>query len=730
MKSILYGNLGKSLQIAAAAVAACAVTLADVPTARACGCLAPPVPDPVNDDTFAVNQQAEQIIFETRDGTTTAHILIRYAGDPAQFAWILPVPVVPDDLALSESVAFGLIDDASAPTVSVGRESLCPSPEYVCTQHPPPTGCTTPPGYGAVGGAGGTGGLSGGDFGSGGAAGMAGMGGGEPPVTVFDRQQIGGYDTVTFGAGDAQAAVDWLNAEGFIVNATMTPFLQQYVDANMVFVAAKLVPGADLDAIRPLGVTYAGAPMIPLILTAVAAEPHMTVTSYIFADEPYEPESRPLLGLDPRWISTGADGRVNYPMVVARAADDAGGDGFVMEYQGTPPPSSLDANGCCGSDFDQCFAGDDGVCQCPGDAFDAADCADDEDLVNGVQLYRRLQDEYPVVTRLTTRLSAEEMTFDPMFQPMTGEPPVEGRLRLSNDRQSLESCRDDVVDEARYQSIETIQQCAALYCSDGECASAESGEVGCVCETGFVARKFTDLDGQESVTCVPDQAPVDFASAGITLPDACKNVDCGAGRCVDVGGFPTCRCTAGNVAVLGAEGRTATCKPVDLRSGFRGARDFSTALVDVRVCAPAPTADCGRWGWLVPNQNKERQGVVCTSSIPEDPTRFEVPPEPTCEEYYGPGYGGSGGSGGSDPFDPRNPNDPSVPLPGSSGGAGGTAGASSDAGAAGADADDVAATGGGGCSVSSTRATAWGTLPLLLGAGLLGARRRRRKRPV
>jgi hypothetical protein len=65
--------------------AAAALVIAAAPSrAEACGCLSPPDPVVLGEDDFAVNQQAEQIIFEVDEGTITAHVLIRYAGDPSQ----------------------------------------------------------------------------------------------------------------------------------------------------------------------------------------------------------------------------------------------------------------------------------------------------------------------------------------------------------------------------------------------------------------------------------------------------------------------------------------------------------------------------------------------------------------------------------------------------------------------------------------------------------------------
>src|SRR5665647_486699 len=100
--------------------------VADPRVSEACGCLSPPAV-PVGD--YAVNQQSEQIIFEVEPGWVTAHVLIKYAGKPESFAWIIPVPEVPE-LSLSPISAFGMLDRLTAPDVGVNVENICPVSEW------------------------------------------------------------------------------------------------------------------------------------------------------------------------------------------------------------------------------------------------------------------------------------------------------------------------------------------------------------------------------------------------------------------------------------------------------------------------------------------------------------------------------------------------------------------------------------------------------------------------
>lgn len=625
------------------AAALAAGTLLQSDPAAACGCLSPPVPS-LDDESFGVNQQSESILFEVEPGFVTAHVLIRYAGAPESFAWIVPVPSVPE-LEISNPVTFGLIESATNPQITTQTTDLCPVDEYRCETHPDPY-CPdaeknqSPPGSASSP----TGNFSSDSAAAGGASASA---GGIESVRVFQREQIGSYDTVTFGAGDVNAAIDWLNEEGFITNQTMAPYMQPYVEAGMLFVASKLIPGAGVDEIRPLSMRFAAEmPMIPLQLTAIAAEPHLTVTAYIFSSSVFEPAGKALISLDPRQLGADSNGRGGYPMLLARAIDEAGGHAFVDEYSGVIPPSDVNlSQPCCtGEGFrnpaiggqggelaevDFCGLGNDGQCQCPTAAFDEADCSEGtNDLLDGLELYERLRSKYSMVTRLTTRVSPEEMTIDPGFVASTRAP--QGRLVLQGQMQSLQNCQSDIIDFHEYQELAAISDCSAVYCGEGECVATANG-AGCLCAEGYVARSFRDLDGQQSMTCVPEENPVDFAAGGAELPSACDEDFCGnTGTCVDLGGFPACACDDEHAGV--AVGSLTVCAPITHASASPGAGEYTEPMLGLDVCAPVPPV-CGKFGWLELANNKGRHGVTCQSSLPSQEAK-EPPREPTCEDYY------------------------------------------------------------------------------------------------
>lgn len=636
--------------------------------ATACGCFSSPqLPTP---DQYAVNQQAEQIIFEvdSEANTVTAQVLIQYAGAPESFAWILPVPTVPT-LSLGEELSFALLDSLTSPQVAQRVTDACPQQRYACGYHP---GCPSDAGVDASFDASAADSAPAPDAGDG------------PGVMVFGREVVGSYDVVVFSAGDTAAAVAWLNAEGFIVNDTMVPFMQPYADTGMIFVAAKLIPAADVDTLRPLTLTYGGTtPMIPLRLTAVGAEPELTVTTYIYGDLPFAPVDQAVVTLTDAELSSDRSGRSGYPMLLARTIDEAGGAAFVSEYRDISPSRDAIIGGASGAgavccvEGDPCGVADDGACQCPAEAWEAPDCGDG--AVAAVDLLAGLAERNAVLTRLTTRLSAHEMTFDPTFAP--GEAARHGRLRLTGSRSDLTRCTADVLDVPLFTELSQQVDCAATYCGSGACVITDAG-AGCVCDAGFAARQFTDLDGQPSVTCVPEASPVDLSAGGGVLQSSCGGTDCGSGRCVDQGGFPACICDAGSAATV-SDG-APFCTTTRFTSDDPGGLDRSAALASVPVCMMEPPTCEG--GWLV-RRSVRVAGEDC-GRVP-DGAAFVPPPPPDC-------------SGAPD------------------------SGAGSDASAdADADTDGGSGGGSGGCTVDHGSRHTWGPLTLF-GLAVLAWRRRRR----
>ncbi|MDX2054787.1 MAG: DUF2330 domain-containing protein [Polyangiaceae bacterium] len=393
--------------------------------------------------TQPVNQAAERIIFaKNNNGTVTAVIEIQYQGPSQNFSWLLPISSVPntDQIAVASNSAFQRLQQATNPNYS-----LTTRVEGTCDVEP------NSPFFGAAG----TGGAAAGPP-------TSGVGG---AVTVSAMGIVGAfeYKVISLEASlpnPADAAVQWLTANGYDVPAGAPALLGPYLADGMHLLALRLVKGADTGSIRPLVLTYnATKPMIPIKLTAVAANENMGVMTWILGDAQAIPQNYNALELNEariNWFNASQ----NYNDVVTAAANDAGGQGFVTEY--AQPTSALKEFVWSANEEQlwqnfkqQPFSGPDElfvqarnqygaaegfwdmvakeVTVPPGQASEVLQtcyfptpcrvsldpakfiAALEADVIQPARVVQQLLDAHPQVTRMYTTLSAAEMTVDPLF---------------------------------------------------------------------------------------------------------------------------------------------------------------------------------------------------------------------------------------------------------------------------------------------------------------------------
>lgn len=319
------------------------------PAAWACGglfCSTGPTPQPVD-------QSAERIVFEVDRGRITAHVQITYAGGADNFAWVVPVPSVPD-VEESSTAFIQAIDQASAPQVML----------------PPSDPCD----FGSFDGNGGGGcGCAEADQASAGGGNAAPRSAPEGNVVVYAQDVTDNYEFAVVGAVQTSELVTWLQMNGYNVSANMTPVMDVYNGPTAKFLALKLRDGRTVSDIVPIKMTYDGTmPMIPIRLTAVAAQPMMGILVYILADRPYEPSNYMSMRPDISEILFDANGRTSYFEWVARTADELEGKVFITEMVAANPIRS----------------------------------------VGGQNVSR-----HTTLSRFYTRMSPHHMTEDPMFEP-------------------------------------------------------------------------------------------------------------------------------------------------------------------------------------------------------------------------------------------------------------------------------------------------------------------------
>ncbi|HET6610939.1 MAG TPA: DUF2330 domain-containing protein [Kofleriaceae bacterium] len=274
--------------------------------ARACGCFAPP------DPSVPIVQAGERILFAIEDGTVTAHIQVQYSGPAEQFGWILPLPSVPE-FALGTDELFAQLIAQTQPKYILNDEF-----QGMCGQQPP--------------------------NGAGAPSSDSGESGGSPLVL---RATVGPYEYAVLKGDSKDEMLAWLNDNGFFVPAGTADVVAPYVYPGAYFLALKLQKGEDTGDLQPVVVKYKSAlPMIPLILTSVAADPNMGILVWILGEHRAIPRNYYHTVINDAaidWINFGK----NYVDVITRAVNEAEGgpiaanaahQSFVTEYAG---PSNI-----------------------------------------------------------------------------------------------------------------------------------------------------------------------------------------------------------------------------------------------------------------------------------------------------------------------------------------------------------------------------------------------------
>ncbi len=274
--------------------------------AKACGCFTPPGP------SVPIVQAGERIAFYVADGKVTSHVQIQYSGPAEEFGWLLPLPSVPD-VGLSTPELFPALLQSTQPSYQTTTQlhgdcfSDIPAPESDDT------------------------GGAGGDPDSPPSPQDPGSDG---PLVIEDS--VGPFDFAVLRADSKQPMLEWLDDNGYFVPAGTDEAVDPYIREGAFFLALRLRKGEDVGDLQPVKVTYeADLPMIPIVLTSVAADPDMAVQVWVLGEDRAIPRNfRHTEINDARidWLRAGQ----NYESVVTEAVDEADGHhSFVTEYAGT-----------------------------------------------------------------------------------------------------------------------------------------------------------------------------------------------------------------------------------------------------------------------------------------------------------------------------------------------------------------------------------------------------------
>jgi hypothetical protein len=253
----------RSFLFAAMCVVPALLALVAERDAQACGgCFGPPTEsnDVVTDHRMVLSLSPQQ---------TTLYDEIKYSGSPSSFAWVLPI-TGQVTIGLSADAVFDTFDSLSVPQVQP-PPITCPSP---------PPGCAVP--------------VSAGPSANDGAGSSSGGG-----VNVTNSQVVGPYQTVQLQSTDPTALDAWLTTNGYAITNDMKPIIAAYVQQGFDFLAMKLVPGAGVQSMRPVRVSFGGAsPTLPLRMVAAGTGATVGITLWIVADGRWEPSNFPWFKID------------------------------------------------------------------------------------------------------------------------------------------------------------------------------------------------------------------------------------------------------------------------------------------------------------------------------------------------------------------------------------------------------------------------------------------------
>ncbi len=246
-----------------------------------------------------LDQQAERIIFAVGHGSLTLYEQINYQGPANDFAWVLPVPSVPE-VATTTTQLFHALDLQTAPRYYVAPSSPCGWDPYRRFR----------------------------------------VGGGAPQasgIIVYKGGTVGPFAYDVLGSTDPHALTAWLQAHAYHVPDMMQALIQPYVASHMLFLAMRLRPEAGVQDITPVQLTFAtnGSDItIPLRMAAAAALPHMNLLVWIFSASRYVPKNYQSLHISDSQLSVTSYPETNYSQLVDTAVSQSGGHGFLTEYAG------------------------------------------------------------------------------------------------------------------------------------------------------------------------------------------------------------------------------------------------------------------------------------------------------------------------------------------------------------------------------------------------------------
>ena len=195
-------------------------------------------------------------------GNCTEHLIlsVSFEGDAEDFAWVIPVPNIPEITVTDAQLFWELSDFTAAEFPGGGGGFWC----FGGGAAPPP----------------------------------------EDGVDVIEEQVVGPYATAILSATNATALADWLNANGYVFPEEGAEIVTEYIQREWYFVATR-ISAVEEDtqnvlaegAIEPIVLSFASNETVyPLRISSLSAmnTTGTEVLLYVLADHVMVPEQYPL----------------------------------------------------------------------------------------------------------------------------------------------------------------------------------------------------------------------------------------------------------------------------------------------------------------------------------------------------------------------------------------------------------------------------------------------------
>ncbi len=248
-------------------------------------------------------QNAEQIIFRQDGNQVAAIVRIQYSGPAEDFSWVVPVPGIPD-VDTSSEMLFTNLERITRPSFRLEIEGDGCDSDIVNDL----AGAFPVPQAGAPN---------------------------QDGVTILEEKPVGPFNVRIVASDDPEAMANWLIENNYDLNDRGRELLAPYIEAGMNFVALRLQKDKDTGDLVPLRMVYnTSRPMVPIRLTAVAADPDLGLLVYLVGPAQAIPTNYPAVEINYarlNWFQSFS-GYQQYQALVTAAMDEVGGHGFATDF--------------------------------------------------------------------------------------------------------------------------------------------------------------------------------------------------------------------------------------------------------------------------------------------------------------------------------------------------------------------------------------------------------------